>query len=262
MKIARGVMGPAATTARTTVLGALAKNNRESANLARLRMVDSVTPVTPEEGALCTRTSEAADQFEALLSTARQEAEYRYQIVQARVRVAAALENPRATLIGDARYVVESYAQEVYLTDFNFLWPRLLVAIRAEKADDPVLTAIENARAQSDFAVLSLVLAASVPAVWLPALLAYGVQAWLFFAIGAATPLALRFFYELVFENQLAFGDVVKSTIDRSRLSVLKMLNLPQPTSRSEERALWERIRLAEADGRTADLVYLPAKAI
>lgn len=253
----RQLMAEAVREAEAGVLAMLARNNPDKLVLARL-----IAPATLDADAakLCDKTEELANQFEDVLSAACREAFYAQEIVKERVRIAAALKNPRATLIEDARYVVESYAEDVYCAQFDFLWPRLLVAIKAEKADDPILTSIENARAQSDFAVLSFVLSLTVPAIWLPALLVRGGPAWLFLAIGAATPMLLTFFYELVFENQLAFGDVVKSTIDRYRMLVFKMLGLPQPTSRSGERLLWEQVRRAEEDGRTTDLVYLPPK--
>jgi len=253
----RLLMAASVQQAKDDVLAALARNNPNDEALAELIAPDKLA--TPETE-LCKQTDKLASDFVVILTTARREAFYAYEIVNERVRVSGALKNPRATLIGDARYVVESYASDVYRAEFNFLWPRLLVAIRAEKADDPTLTSIENARAQSDFAVLSFVLMLTVPAIWLPTLLARGGPAWLFLAIGAATPMLLTFFYELVFENQLAFGDVVKSTIDRHRLLVLRMLGLPLPTSRSSERLLWEQVRRAEEDGRTTDLVYLPPK--
>src|SRR5262249_48669580 len=147
--------------------------------------------------------------LEELLAAAAREALYQYQIVQTRVRVAGALQHPRATLVGDAVFVVERYARDVYQADFDFLWPRLLVMMKAGKADDPMLDAVEAARSKVDFAVLSLFLAVSIPAVWLPTLLVRGGPAWLFLLIGAATPPVLAFFYELVFEGQLAFGEVV-----------------------------------------------------
>lgn len=253
----RELMAQAVRQAKDDVLAALAVNNPDSIALARLMLP---APLDPAIAVVCTQTDELASRYEDILSTAHREALYAYEIVKERVRVAAALKKPRATLIGDARYVVESYASDVYRAEFDYLWPRLLVAIRAEKADDPVLTAIENARAQADFAILSFVLVLTIPAIWLPTLLVRGGPAWLFLAIGAATPVMLTFFYELVFENQLAFGDVIKSTIDKYRLLVFKMLGLAQPTSRSGERLLWEQVRLAEEDGRTTDLIYVPPK--
>jgi hypothetical protein len=203
-------------------------------------------------------TNDVADRFEGLIRDAIREARYRRQILDSRIRVADALEDPRATIVGDARLVVERYANDVFQVDFNFLWPRLLAAMKAERSDDPMLEIIETSRSRVDFAILSLVLAASIPAIWLPLLLWWGGPAWLFLAIGAATPLVLGFFYELIFEGQLAFGDVVKTSIDKSRFLVLKMLRQPEPLSRGEERLLWRRIAGAEEDGRTTDLVYIP----
>jgi hypothetical protein len=145
--------------------------------------------------------------------------------------------------------------------NFDFLWPRLLVAIRDQKSEDPMLSTIDAARGQVDFAVLSIFLAVTVPVVWEPIILARGGPAWLFLAIGAATPLALRFLYGLAFEAQLAFGDIAQTAIDRSRLLVLRMLRQPDPPSRGEERRLWARIASADADARSTELLYVVAPA-
>lgn len=253
-------MARAAEAAQTEVLAMFLFNNPTREKLVEVRLaLPAPMNVTPEESRLTVRTGGAGDLLEELLTDAVKEASYQYEITQTRTRVAGALKSPRATRVGDARFVVEKYASDVYQVEFDYLWPRLLVAMKAEKADDPMLEAIEQARSKVDFAVLSLVLAASIPAVWLPTLLIRGGSAWLFLVIGAATPPVLVFFYELVFEGQLAFGDVVKTAIDKSRFLVLKMLRLSEPTSRSEERLLWQRIAIAEADGRISDLLYLPS---
>jgi hypothetical protein len=256
---AKAPIKPAAEAAQRAVIAALTVNNPDPKILK-----DLVAPVvvSDHDQGVAKRTNAAADLLEELLANAARETVYRYMILQTRIRTAGALKNPSATAIGDARFVVERYARDVYQVDFNFLWPRLLVAMKAEKADDPMLDTVENARAKVDFAVLSLVLAASVPAVWLPSILIRGEPAWLFMAIGAATPLVLGFFYGLVFEGQLAFGEVVKATIDKSRFLVLKMLRQPEPATRSEERALWARIAKAEQDCRMAELIYTPPAPI
>jgi hypothetical protein len=248
-----------AIAAESAVLDMLRVNNPNRKQLVEVRLA-LPTPriVTPEESVLARHTNEVCDEFEGILADAVREANYQHQIMQTRIRVSGALEYPRATLVGDARFVVEQYTSNVYHVDFNYLWPRLLVAMKAEKADDPMLDTIEMASSKVDFAVLSLVLAASIPAAWLPALLVRGGPTWLFLAIGAATPPVLVFFNELVFESQLAFGDVIKAAVDKSRFLVLKMLRLPEPASRSEERRLWTRIAKAEEDARQSDLIYLP----
>lgn len=203
--------------------------------------------------------NQAGDRYEDLLGKAAQEAEYRYEIVRVRNRALGALANPMATSIGDARLVAERYSSDVYGVDFSFLWPRLLAAIKAAK-DDTMLSAIETARSTVDFAVMCVLLTATLPLVWFPAILYLGQPAWMFLAIGAATPIAFRFFLALAFEGQLAFGDVIKTAIDQHRFLVLKTLRQPEPQSRNEERRLWLRIKCAEEDARTADLVYIQPK--
>jgi hypothetical protein len=242
------------TAAVNAVVTMLKANNPDVAALRKLR---AGSPISEDEIKIATDTDAVSSDLVDLISRASRETEYRYQIISTRYRIVGALDNPRATLIGDARRVTERYAWDVYQVDFNFLWPRLLLAIKAEKVDDAILDTVESARSTVDFAVMSLVLAASIPLVWLPILLVRGTNPWLFFAIGISTPPLLGFLYQLVFEGQLAFGEVVKTAIDRYRFLVFKMLHLSLPLSRSEERRLWTLIAKAEEDGRTADLAYV-----
>ena len=254
--VANGPMSTAAADAQQAVLAVLEVNNPDANKLKEKRGVN----LSDADRKLVTRTNDVGDQLEELLGAAYDSSVYRFQFAKSRCRISAALAQPRATAIGDARFVVERYAWDVYQVDFDFLWPRLLVAMKAEKAEEPTLMAIDNARCQVDFAVLSLALALTIPLVWLPVLLLRGQSPWLFLAIGAATPLLLGFFYRLTFEAQLAFGELVKTSIDKSRFLVLKMLRQPEPLTRSDERALWVRVAGAETDGRLVNLIYTPPK--
>jgi hypothetical protein len=224
-------LGPLATAAEDAIIAAFAQN-----------APDFDDPASPDDTARSKAIDKAANGLGGKLQDAVLLAKYRYQIAKDRDRVVDAIEFPWATALGDARFVAESYPRKVYNVEFDYLWPRLLMTMKAAKSDDPTLEAIENARTNIDFAALSFFLVMTVPAVWMPVLLARGGPAWLFLVIGAASPLALRFFFGLAFESQLAFASVVSSTIDSSRFSVLNMLRVPEPSSRSEERALWERI--------------------
>ncbi len=202
------------------------------------------------------RLRQLHERFQDLLTAIESQAQYQYEIQQTRYRVADALDAPRATTLGDARYVVERYSRDVYAVNFDFLWPRLLVMLRTEAKDDPSLAAVDAARSRVDFAILCLLLTCSVPLAWLPAVLVLGRSGWLIPVVGGATPLALRLFYQMAIEGQLTLGETIKTTIDRHRFLVLKMLHQPVPATRAEERQLWRRIRQAEEDGRTTDLVY------
>jgi hypothetical protein len=203
-------------------------------------------------------TDAAASELEGVLREAVSLAKYRHQIVKKRYRVFDAAEFPWATALGDARFIAEAYPLDVYDVEFDYLWPRLLMAIRAAKSDDPTLEAIENARTNIDFAVISFFLAMTIPLVWLPVLWFRGgpSSAWLFLVIGATAPLMLQFFFRLAFESQLAFIEVAATAIDGARFAVFGMLRLDEPRSRGEERALWKRIRQG------GELLYVPRPAM
>lgn len=241
--------------------GLLAGRARAAENaIIAMLAANAPNPGQAPAAALAAETNQACDDFEDLLSKAATEADYRLEITQKRNRVLGALENPMATAIGDARSVTQGYSKETYGVDFDFLWPRLLAAIKAAKKEDPMLDAIDSARSTVDFAIMCLMLSVSLP-LWLIMILYLGGPAWAFLATGAAIPFIVAFFYALVFEGQLAFGDVIRTAIDQHRFLVLNMLRQPEPRSRSEERRLWARIRAAEDDARAADLAYAPAKA-
>jgi hypothetical protein len=252
-------LAPLAQAAQQAVIDALRANNPDPDALATAR--GAAFAVSPLDRRIAEVTNQIADDLEEHINETTREAIYRHQVLRDRNRLVGALDAPRATQIGDARFVAESYAKSVYGVNFDFLWPRLLVAMRDQKSDDPMLSTIDAARAQVDFAVLSMFLTVTVPVVWGPIILARGGPAWLFLAIGAVTPLALSFFYELAFEVQLAFGDIAQTAIDRSRFLVLRMLRQSDPPSRGEERRLWVRIASADADGRSTELLYVAAPA-
>jgi hypothetical protein len=246
-----GLLAPAAEAAQTAILACLAKNNADGAALKTLNV-----KATAAEVELANKTAKLGGDFQALLAETTQEAAYRHELFRSRNRLLRAADHLSATRIGDARFVVERYAQDVYSVDFDFLWPRLLVAIKASNASDPILESIEAARTRIDFAVTALFLAATIPLIWLPTLVALHGSPRLFVLIGVASPVVIRFLYELILEGQLAFGDIAVTAIDRSRFLVIDMLRLVPPQTRTEERALWQSVRNAEQDGRINDLIY------
>lgn len=218
---------------------------------AALRANKSNLPITAPNGEAAFRLRQAHEQFIDLLATLESEAQYQWEANRARVQVADALDAPRATSLGDARYVVERYPRDVYLADFDFLWPRLLVMLRTDAKDDPSIGAIDAAQSRSDFAVMCLILTCSVPLVWFPEIFAYDGPGWLFLIIGGSTPLALWLFYNMAVQAQLLFGETVKTTIDRHQLLVFKMLRQTTPLTRAEERQLWRLV--ARCAGRWPD---------
>jgi hypothetical protein len=195
-----------------------------------------------------------------LLRDAQSEAKHRFETTVARNRTLLTVTNPQATRMADARRLIESYSFNVYQVDYDYIWPRLQLVLPEKSAADgqgSFSDLLLSARSQVDFAILSLALVITIPAVWLPVLAFTATSPWLFLTIGLGAPFLTGFFYELAVESQIAFGEVVKTAIDKYRLDLLvKVLRQPLPATLSAERELWSGLRRAEDAANRFDLVY------
>lgn len=189
-----------------------------------------------------------------LLKDAEVDARHNADTLTARYRTFLALDNPQATRMGDARLLTERYSYDAYRAEFDYLWPRLQLVLPEQGA---LFDRIIAARAQIDFAMLSLVLFLTVPAIWIPLLVWRDPTPWLFLAIGTVAPLVAVFFYQLAFESQMAFGDIMKAVIDRYRFDVLKtVLRQPLPATLASERDLWTSLGDLAENGIRIDVSY------
>jgi len=136
---------------------------------------------------------------------------------------------------------------------FDYIWPRLQLVLPDKS---PLGDQLIAAKAQIDFAIVSLVLILTVPAVWLLWLAFTARAPWLFLAVGSITPLLVSFFYRAAVEAQFGFGEVVKSAIDRYRFDLLKTLRQPAPATLSAEQHLWQQLRNLERPGNSSDFSY------
>jgi hypothetical protein len=243
---------------------AVAQMNQASDAVLRMLAANNPTlrpaahAVPDADQSLSIRTDQIANDLLDLAQRAANEAKAARERIEARMRLSNAIEQPRPTALGDARFVAERYPQDVYAVRFDFLWPRLVLALRNDAKDDACLAAIDQGRARCDFAILSCVLSLSLPVVWLPYLLTRPGHGPLFLIIDGAAPLIAGFFYRLAVETQLGLADAVKATIDRHRIRVLKSFGQPPPASRGEEQLVWQRIAAAEDNSDLAFLAYAP----
>jgi hypothetical protein len=188
-----------------------------------------------------------------LLQNAELDSRHRADSIAERY-AAVSLQQPQATRMADAKRLTEQYCEEAYSVQFDYLWPRLQLQLpdQGSTADR-----IASMRAQGDFALLSLVLMLSVVVIWLPLLAWYDRQPWFLCSLGIAAPLALAFFYQLALESETAFGELLKSLVDRYRFDVLKeMLRQPLPPTLAAERELWIRLAKLQSRNLRIDLTY------
>lgn len=207
----------------------------------------------PKNGHLALRLDEAHRALLDLLVEAEDESRHQFQTLATRLATWD-LHGFQATRIGDARRVSERYSTDTYHVDFDYLWPRLQLAMEGEETG--LGQRLTNARSQIDFAILALVLFITIPVAWLPLLVCTGTGPLLFLAVGLITPLATSFFYELVVRSQFAFGELVNTAIDRYRFELLTLLHQPLPATLSAERELWRRLSATSEPGNAADLTY------
>lgn len=166
----------------------------------------------------------------------------------------AALNNPQATRMADARLATEQYCYEAYGVEFGYLWPRLQLVLPDQGS---LVDRLGFAKAQLDFALLSLILVLTVALVWMPILAWCDATPFVFLSLSALVPLALTFLYELAVETQVAFGAIVKAVIDRYRFDVLKTVErLPLPATLVTERELWTALQNATRHGIATNLTY------
>jgi hypothetical protein len=204
------------------------------------------------------RLTRAMYDFFRVIKDCEQESSYRLFAINTR-HSRVAFRNPQATPMADARFLSESYCLNAYNVDFSYIWPRLQIVLPDQGAQGNTGSyndRLIGARSQVDFAILSTVLAISVPLVWLPLLFSRGNPISLFIAIGLAAPVLIAFFYQLAVESQFELGEVVKSAIDKYRFSVLTDMHLALPPTLQSERSLWEELRVVEQLPGSTDFYY------
>jgi hypothetical protein len=160
----------------------------------------------------------------------------------------------QATSIGNVRQYLESYANDVYNADFDFVWPRVQAVIGE---NDAMAKRIEAARSLADFAVLSVLLTIVTMLVWLPVLALLDTTPWRFLAVGILSPVIGWLFFHLVVENQVNSGELAQIAIDRFRFEVLKTLHIKPPLTLSAERQIWKTLcEAARGEGVDADIAW------
>jgi hypothetical protein len=189
-----------------------------------------------------------------LLNDAEKYSIHEIEYLKTYYRTVLVIDTPRATRMGDARAVKERYCEVAFQVDFNFLWPRLQLQFTDKSS---AVERMMAARAQSDFALLSLALVVVFAMIWLPILSWNASTPWVLLGTGILAPIAISFFYRIGVEAELAFSDEVIALIDFHRFDVIKnVLRLPLPQSLFAERDLWSNNILARTHGVVVNLTY------
>jgi hypothetical protein len=192
------------------------------------------------------------------LLTLIQYARYRYEASE--VAMATELQwrfGPRdvaPTAFGNVAAALQSYGLTRYGINLPTFWSRLLLLLNK---DTELVATVQDAKTQLDFLVSCCWLAIVTTAAWAVVLPAWGSSIARFLIVMIAGPLVARLSYLAAVENYIAFGEVVRSSVDLHRLRLLDALRVRKPTGLRDERMLWEALRRVTAFGQdTIDIGY------
>ena len=164
---------------------------------------------------------------------------------------------PRAkilpTRLANVRAAAESYSSDAYAIEFEYLWPRLVVAVQK---DDKIAGALDIAKANVDFALLMVMLSFVFTVAWLSILAFFGSSPILVIFLGFLGPSLVALFCLVVEESERRLGELVRAVADLYRFDLLRALHVALPTSFSSERKLWERIQQTNTSLGVTDVDY------
>ena len=193
--------------------------------------------------------------FRGVLDELVNEAAHQLRAAESRLGVTDE-EDFQPTRFGDARQLIHRYAKRTYSVPFDYLWPRVRLAILSGEAKEGTGAPrmVSDAVAQVEFAIFLFALWWTIPSVWLPLILVNGKAVWAFLAIGIAAPLVGMALYELAVQAEIVAARTVATALDRYRRDALKELGFDPPATLSAERQLW--LKLYRSREPKVDLIY------
>jgi hypothetical protein len=157
------------------------------------------------------------------------------------------------TRLANVRAAAQSYSSDAYAIEFEYLWPRLVLALQK---DEKISGALDTAKANVDFALLMVMLSFVFTVAWLSILAIFGTAPILVIILGLLGPCLVALFCLVVQESEHRLGELVRAAADLYRFDLLRALHLALPTSFSTERKLWERIQQANSSRGATDIDY------
>lgn len=144
----------------------------------------------------------------------------------------------KPTRLGNYAASLRSYCETRYGLEFDFFWPRFLLAIQK---NDKLSSAIVSTKIQLDFSVLMFWLTVVFIISWFPLLTIFGSSLVVFLTVAGIGPIVSIASLRLVHASYSAFAEIVRSAIDISRFELLRALHRPMPVSTQAEKMVWEQ---------------------
>jgi hypothetical protein len=139
------------------------------------------------------------------------------------------------TSFGNVGATSRSYALNTYGLDLSIFWNRLQKLVQADKFYDT----LQDAKIQVDAFVAMFWLTWLFVAIWSLALVFDVGSPFGFLKVTTVGPVVALSFYWTACRSYVNFADLLRTSVDLFRFSLLKSLDLPLPQTISEEKRLW-----------------------
>jgi len=144
------------------------------------------------------------------------------------------------TALGNISSSVYAWAMIRYSMNISAFWSRLQPGLQA---DANFYTVLQDAKVQVDFLVACCWLTALTWLAWLIALVFVATSLGVWLGLTLVGPLLGYFFYRLAVTSYAAFGDLMRTSVDLYRFTVLRAMHIPLPKGIREERRTWKALQ-------------------
>jgi hypothetical protein len=210
-------------------------------------------PASIADRDLAQKLADAQTRATTLLRRAVDDAHQALVSSQEELRGRFALKGIWPTRVANIRAAAESHGLDAYTIEFDFLWPRLRLAIQK---DEKTAAVIEAAKVQVDFSLLMVLLCGLFTAGWLLVLALSGGSPLAVILLGLAGFWVTFFFLRVVEESVKQLGELVSATIDFYRFKLLREMDIGLPGNLVAERDLWHRLQQSSSGLGTIDIAY------
>lgn len=140
------------------------------------------------------------------------------------------------TAMGNTGLAARYYSESRYGLNLDVLWSRMQKVLQQ---DEKFYAMLQDAKTQLDFLVSMFWLTAIFCMTWTVTLLVVTRGYVQFLLIVVVGPWIAAGFYGLALQNQRAFADLLRGSVDMFRMQLLNQLHIPLPAKAEDERALW-----------------------
>jgi hypothetical protein len=160
------------------------------------------------------------------------------------------------TTLGNVTATLRAYAASRYGMNFDLAWGPLQKVLQGE----PFYEVVQDAKTTVDLVVSSFWLVVASLVFWISYFFGWGYKPWPAAMVLIGGALLLKFLYLLAIQSHRAFTGLIRTAIDVYRSKVLEALQIPLPSTATQERMLWWKLNRQMAFGDPVVLSYDPTK--